>query len=57
MRSLAHQQEVMADRLAALEDRLKLRPLRSSGAAEASSEGLDDEPSEHDPRKRAGSIF
>jgi hypothetical protein len=51
MRSLAHQQEVMADRLAALEQRLKLRPVSSA------SEEEDDEAGEQDPRKRAGSIF
>lgn len=58
LRSLAHQQESMADRLGMLEQRLKLRPVQGGAAPSAAPvDDVQDEPAEHDPRKRAGTIF
>ncbi|MGQ0503775.1 MAG: serine O-acetyltransferase [Myxococcaceae bacterium] len=66
MRSLAHHQEAMADRLARLEEKLKLpvkreTPLEEELAIETDllNDGPDGDgdPNQQDPRRRAGSIF
>jgi serine O-acetyltransferase len=54
MRSFAVHQEEMADRLAKLEERLKISP---KNRAERPRDSEEDERNPADPRKRAGSIF
>ncbi|MBX5484350.1 MAG: serine O-acetyltransferase [Myxococcaceae bacterium] len=62
LRSLAAQQETLAERLAALEEQLRSRARSQPkgtarhAAKNAVAEG-EDEPEEHDARKRAGRIF
>jgi serine O-acetyltransferase len=64
MRTLAHHQEALADRLAKLEERLKVpvKPLNKDLEHELlgdlkRTEDEDDSPSDADPHRRAGSIF